>query len=99
MATPVENLTSILTGALGQAPTPIQLNTIADAALSKVTDEEIAATFSGITKVNLSNNQRALIANTIILKLLRRLIRTYKVSSAQTANRPAIEAAANDNTL
>lgn len=99
MATHLENLTNILTGVLGLAPDNNQLNTVAAAALTKVTDKELLLLFPTATRKTLTVNQRAYIANVVIRKLIRRMIRNVKVADVRTSNLPALTAAANDETI
>jgi len=99
MATHLENFTTLLTAVLGAAPDNNQLSTVADAALSKVTDKELLEMFPNDTRDTISTNQRARIANIVIRKLIRRMVRSYKVGEARIANIPAVQAAANDETI
>jgi hypothetical protein len=99
MATHLENFINILTGVLGTAPDNNQLSTVASAALTKVSDKEIEEFFPNITRETLTVNQRAYIANVVIRKLIRRMVRTVKVADARVSNQPAVIAAANDETI
>jgi len=99
MATHLENFTAIIGAAIGSAPTNNQLATVADAALSKVTDRELLLIFPAATRETLTANQRAAIANIVIRKLIRRMVRTFKVAEARIANIPAVQEAANDETI
>lgn len=99
MATHLQNFNMILTGVLGISPTNEQLSAVADAALTKVTDKELLEFFPNDTRETLTANQRAYVANIIVRKLIRRLVRTSKVAAARIANIPALTAAASDETI
>ena len=99
MATHLENFISIMTGVLDAAPSNVQMTAVADSALAKVTDSELLGLFPNATRETLNPNQRALIANIIIRKLIRRMVRFEKVKTVNIANKPAMDAAANDETI
>lgn len=96
MATPLQRVTSVLTGLLDVAPTAAQSNSVADTYVGLLTDDQIRSQY-GVERAALTNANKATIVLRAITARIKADMRQHtervETANAQTAITAAVQAA------